>query len=49
MKFMKLCSANPKFVYHKFKKKCHGFQSNTNSCAQLLRYGHEDLLMSMAR
>jgi hypothetical protein len=28
---------------------CYGFQHNTNSCAQLLRYGHEDLLMSMVR
>ena len=46
---MKLCSANPKSVYPKFKVTCHGFQHNTNSCAQLLRYGHEDLLMSMVR
>ena len=46
---MKLCFPNPKSVYLKFRETCYGLQYNTNSCAHLLRYGHEDLLMSMVR
>ena len=46
---MKLCSTNPKSVYHKFEKTFHRFQHYTSSCAQVLRCGHEDLLMSMVR
>jgi len=46
---MKRCFVNPKSVYLILKKTCHGFQHNTDCCAQHLRYRHEDMLMSMVR